>query len=96
MSVVYSLLPGLVLSPIWEDGAACLLANTGQTFALPSFSGRLVWLLQGTPNLTLDAMTDRFANSKGGEGLASDELRQLIGNVLGEFERLGIVNRVTL
>jgi PqqD family protein of HPr-rel-A system len=95
MSVAYTVLPGLVLSPIWEDGAACLLANTGQTFALSSFSARLVRLLQRSPNISLGAMTDRFATSKGSEGLVDDELRQLIGNVLAEFERLGIVSRVT-
>lgn len=81
------------LSQRWVDGGACLACSTGQTLAVTPVAQEILAFVMANaparPQSLLQYLDHKFDGAR-------DELESALDQSLAEFERLGIIRRVTL
>lgn len=86
---------GVDFSPCWKDGRACLVAGSGQTLMLTPLSGEMLLYLQGHPGAEVSAVEDHLRANGALGPERQDDLDSTVENAFMEFERIGLVRRVS-
>ncbi len=92
----FQLINDVVLSPEWDDGAAFFVPATADTLAVSPLAAALVATLRDTAaGMTFGDLLAALAADQEGDPAERDELTPAVTQVLVQFERLGLIGRMT-